>query len=118
MRDLAKKYILVINSSDNEKFIIERLQHNNIIDFFDFVAGKETSLSKIEKFNFILKKYNVTNEEVVFVTDTVGDVVESEKMNIDYLAVTWGVHSEVDFQKRNFKNMTVLNKVSDFYLLL
>lgn len=118
VRDLAKKYILVINSSDNEKFIIERLQHNNIIDFFDFVAGKETSLSKIEKFNFILKKYNVTNEEVVFVTDTVGDVVESEKMNIDYLAVTWGVHSEVDFKKRNFKNMTVLNKVSDFYLLL
>ena len=118
VEDLSTKYILVVNSSDYENHIKERLEHNNILPFFDLIAGKETSTDKVKKFDLILKKYNLTSDQLIFVTDTIGDIYESDKVNIDSIAVTWGVHSRVDFEKQSFdKLIFISDQVDDFYSL-
>ncbi len=116
---LSKKYILVVNSSDSEKFIMERLAYNGILPFFDCIVGKETSVNKIEKFNLILEKYTLLNNEAVFISDTVGDILEADKANIDSIAVTWGVHTRNDFEKFKFNKLNFISdNIEDLYRVL
>ena len=115
---LSKKYLLVINSSDRKNDIIERLRFNNMLDFFDFIAGEEVSKNKTEKFNIILEKYNVSPREVIFITDTIGDIIESDKVGVDSIAVTWGVHSREDFGKQKFSNLIlILDEIDDLKII-
>lgn len=113
VNSLSARYILVVNSSDQEGHIKERLIHNGVYDFFDCVLGKETSTSKIEKFDLILQRYNVLPHQVIFITDTIGDILESDNAGIPSIAVTWGVHSRDDFEATNFKKLTKIIDVME-----
>ena len=114
IESLAKRYILVVNSSGYKKHIEIPLRVSGVLGFFDFVASKEVSQDKIEKFNFILDKYKVTPREVLFVTDTIGDIRDSDRAGIDAVAVTWGVHDRSDFEKQKFKLLVgVIDQVRD-----
>lgn len=119
VKNLSDKYILVINSSDSEIHIKERLGYNAILTFFDFIAGKETSIDKVEKFNIIFAKYGILPNQAIFISDTIGDILESDKVGIDSIAVTWGVHSRTDFEKESFTRLTsIIDRVDDLYTIL
>jgi phosphoglycolate phosphatase len=87
-----KGYILTINTSALEKNCVPLLEYAGIAKLFDYIATKETAVSKVEKFRIIMKKYSVTPEETVFVTDTLGDVREADIAKVPTIAVTWGAH--------------------------
>ena len=40
----------------------------------------------------IVNKYNIKKEEYLLITDTLGDLRESEEAEINSIGVTWGVH--------------------------
>ena len=114
LENLAKKYILVVNSSCYKEHIEIPLRASGVLGFFDFIASKEVSQDKIEKFNFILNKYDVAPGEVLFVTDTIGDIRDSDRAGIDSLAVTWGVHDRSDFEKQRFERLVdIIDMVGD-----
>ena len=114
LESLAKRYILVVNSSGYKEHIEIPLKASGVLGFFDFVASKEVSQDKIEKFKFILDKYKVTQSEVLFVTDTIGDVRDSDRAGIDSIAVTWGVHDRNDFEKQEFQHLIgIIDTVGD-----
>ena len=119
LESLSEKYKLVINSSEYHENIIKRLERNNVLHIFDFIGGKEVSENKIEKFGIILERFGVSSEEVIFITDTIGDISESDKAGIESIAVTWGVHSREDFKKQSFSAMVlVLDDLADITRLL
>ena len=101
IEDLFKKYTLVIISSICEDIINPYLKRNQVSHFFKDVWGYQTETSKIKKFKKFLEKYNVSKEECLFITDTLGDIKEADKVGIDSIGVSWGYHSEETLLKGN-----------------
>ena len=89
-------YTLVINTSadteSTKKFLIK-----NKIDCFDAVYGTEISKDKKVKFEKILDHYEVCGADVLFITDTVGDVLDAKDFGMRTILVTYGYQDESFF---------------------
>jgi len=96
---LAKRYSLGIITSAQEVEIIEYLKNNKIENLFSFVYGVETHKLKSEKFQKVMNRYKVKNEEIIFITDTLGDILEAKKLNIPTIAVDFGYHEKARLKK-------------------
>lgn len=86
---LSEKYILVINSSSTTEQIQNFLNRNNLSDFFHKIYGSEVK-SKKDKFEKIFVDFNVSAKECIFITDTLGDVLEGQEVDIQSIVVFWG----------------------------
>ncbi len=100
-----QNYILVLNTSANIITSIPLLEKANIKTLFNFIATAEISKSKTEKFKMIEEKYNVGKEDLLFVTDSFGDVLEAETAGVPTVAVTWGIHGKEYFNRGTFTNL-------------
>ena len=49
----------------------------------------------------LFDKYNLTSDDCIFVTDTVGDILEANKVNLRSIAVTCGFHEKERLEKVN-----------------
>ncbi len=98
-------YILALNTSAFERNCFAILKENNIFQLFDFIGTAEISESKVEKFKIIEEKYNVSAADLVFVTDTLGDLREADRANVPTIAVTWGVHDKIFFEREQHNNL-------------
>lgn len=92
LKKLKENYKLFIVTSSSDVNIINFLKKEDIFDCFTEILGVEFDKSKIVKFNHILDKYNLKKDDVLFVTDTSGDVLEANKVCLRSVAVTWGFH--------------------------
>jgi phosphoglycolate phosphatase len=119
IKDLIEKLhqtgnILAINSSANEKNCNVLLEKNGIKGCFDFIGVAEVSKSKVEKFKMIEEKYGVSKNNILFVTDTLGDIREADKAGINTIAVTWGAHNTSYFMREPHKNLVkIIDTVAD-----
>jgi phosphoglycolate phosphatase-like HAD superfamily hydrolase len=98
---LSKDYMLFIVSSGGTKNILDYLKNNGIGDLFKEVIGMDIYRSKIDKFNLIFTKYRLISEDCVFVTDTLGDVLEANVLKIRTIAVDFGYHRKDILRKGN-----------------
>lgn len=106
LEDLHKDgFILALNTSSMERNCIPLLEKDGVRNFFDFLGTKEVSRSKVEKFKIIREKYNITNEEMLFITDTLGDIREADEAGVPTVAVTWGVHDRAFFTLEPHHNL-------------
>ena len=64
----------------------------DVLQKFDEVYGREIQGSKIEKINNILCKYGLKKCEVLYVGDTVSDILTCKEIGIDIVAVGYGFH--------------------------
>lgn len=97
--------ILTLNTSAYGTSTVPLLEQSGLIDLFDFVASAEVSKSKVEKFDLIKSKYNLKKEDILFITDTLGDVKEAELADIPTVAVAWGYHDESKFKIEAHENL-------------
>ena len=74
---LAKKYILSVISSMSSGTIISFLEEKGIREYFADVMGYEILRSKAGRINYLLKKYNISPTNAVYITDTAGDINEA-----------------------------------------
>ncbi len=113
--DLHEKgCILIINTSALEKNCLPLLEKVGILNLFDMVATAELSKSKVEKFKIIQKKYKVHGKNVLFITDTLGDLLEAKIAEIPTVAVTWGAHDKSYFDQKNNENLIgIVDSVSE-----
>ena len=100
IRALKKIGSLYIISSTKEQSIHKFLEHNSL-NYFDEVLGFDFHKSKVEKFKYLLKKYNLKPNEVVFVSDTLGDILEANRVNVKTIAVDYGFHEQNRLKKGN-----------------
>lgn len=101
LEQLKEKYELHIISSNSEKILNRYFENNDITHIFNEVLGVETHKSKHEKFLMLLKKHNLKKEESIFVTDTLGDIIEANKVGIKTIAVDFGFHERHRLEKGN-----------------
>jgi phosphoglycolate phosphatase-like HAD superfamily hydrolase len=106
--ELEKDYKLVIISSTLSFPIEEFLDSHDLRSHFDWVMGSDVHKSKVEKIGMVFEKYGATSEDCVFITDTLGDLREAEKMNVESIAVSWGFNSVETLRKG--KHVTVVEK--------
>jgi phosphoglycolate phosphatase len=98
---LAEGHILFIISSGGTKNILDYLSKNGVGEVFKEVVGMDTYRSKIDKFNFLFAKYHFAPSDCVFVTDTLGDILEANTLNIKTIAVDFGYHNKETLSKGN-----------------
>ncbi|MDD3711245.1 MAG: HAD family hydrolase [Patescibacteria group bacterium] len=94
IRYLSDKYSLFIVSSGREDNLNYFLKLGEIDSCFKEVLGCQFSSSKIKKIEYLLDKYSLKKNEVLFITDTIGDLKEAKIAGIESIAVSWGYHHE------------------------
>lgn len=109
---LARDHTLIIVSSANSLIIKKYLKKQGLLEQFDSVLGADIERSKVKKFKTLLKKYKVTLNEIIFITDTLGDIIEARKAGIKSIAVTWGYHTKATLNKSSpYKIITKPSKL-------
>ncbi len=98
---LASNYRLAIISSTNSSFISDFLAKESLSPCFSDILGADIHISKVFKINAILKKYDLSSNEAVLVTDTLGDIKEANECKVRSIAVTWGLHDRAVLEKGN-----------------
>jgi len=93
IKHLASEYILHIVSSNAEAPLLAVLEESGLRACFASVYGMETHRSKVAKFKMILTSAKLDPSEVLFVTDTLGDVREAAVVGISTIAETFGFHN-------------------------
>src|SRR3989344_9384343 len=90
--NLNKRFRLAIVSSSSDSAIKGLLKKENLLDSFSEVFGSDRHESKAEKINDLLVEYSVLSTDAVFITDSLGDILEANEAGVKSLGVTWGLH--------------------------
>jgi len=98
---LSKEYTLGIITSAKECGVNDYLNANKIEKLFSFVYGSETHKIKVEKFKKVLEERQLSVDECIFVTDTLGDILEANKVGMKTIAVDFGYHERERLTKGN-----------------
>ena len=84
--------------------------------FFKKIYGVETDKSKTKKFAILFDEFNLKPEDCIFVTDTLGDLLEGGEIGVRTLAVTWGYHGEM--RLREGEPTKVIHEFSDLAMAI
>lgn len=98
---IGSLFALFVVTSNGEANVAAFLNRNGVGSFFCEILGLETSLGKVEKLRGILSRHNVAPDEVVFVTDTLGDILEANEVGIRTIAVDFGFHDRERLARGN-----------------
>lgn len=94
IRRLSESHVLTIVSSTKSSVIREWLEQYQLAGCFSDIFGEDVSRSKVEKLNMLLERYQLPTSRCLFITDTLGDLREAEKVGMPSIAVTYGWHDE------------------------
>ena len=116
LQELSQNHKLFIITSGSRRNILDYLKNNNVNMLFEEVAGIELHKSKIDKFNFIFKKYNLKQLNCIFITDTLGDILEANSTKIKTIAVEFGYHDKKTLNTgKPFKIVHNFNEILNFF---
>jgi phosphoglycolate phosphatase len=94
LRELKKNHPMIIISSNDTPTIAEALRLYDFNGIFSDILGSDFMLSKKDKILHVIKKYNVTLQDIYYIGDTTGDIKEGKQAGIKTVGVTWGWHSK------------------------
>jgi phosphoglycolate phosphatase len=90
LHKLQEQYKLIIISSTVTSPIKDYLTKHNVAYYFEEIMGVDVHTKKDKKIKIVFDKYNVKEKDCVFVTDTLGDMIEADKMGVPAIGVSWG----------------------------
>ncbi len=94
LESLSKIYELFVISSNSEANLNCYFENNNSADIFRKILWVETHKSKTEKFKMLFEEFDTDNSDIVFITDTLWDIKEANKLYIKTIAVDFGYHEK------------------------
>lgn len=77
---------LFLLTLENKKDVAEIAKHCEVAKYFDEILGGP--VDKITNLQHIIKKYHLKPQEILYVGDMEGDVISSEKLNIQSIGIT------------------------------
>ncbi len=98
---LSKEYQIAIVSSTDSYLINNFLIKENLRKYFSDILGTDVGRNKTIKINSLLEKYNILPENTVFITDSLGDILEGNICGVKSIGVTWGIHDKKNLEKGN-----------------
>jgi HAD superfamily hydrolase (TIGR01549 family) len=90
---LSEKYSIILLSANYKKEIVERLEKENVLEYFVRIDGAEQALEvlkKEDKIKIILDELGVKKEEVLMIGDMDKDYHAAEKARIKSILVEYG----------------------------
>lgn len=100
LSELKRNYRLAIVTS-NYRIAVERFFKDHGITEFDIILSSDVDRRKENKIEILLDKFSINKGQVIFVGDTVSDIVACKNSGIRIIAVTWGYHSKARLKKAN-----------------
>jgi phosphoglycolate phosphatase len=94
LKELGENNVLLIISSNSLyaiEFILSKINFNGS---FDTILGADFMLSKIDKINYAVKKWEIPKGRTYFIGDTAGDIKEAKEAGVKAVAVSWGWHTK------------------------
>lgn len=101
LHTLASKYPLIIVSATIESPIGDYLSKYDLSKYFAEILGRNNGQSKTVKIQDVVTRYGVQAQNVVFITDTLGDLKEANKVGVKTIGVTWGFHQKERLARGN-----------------
>lgn len=98
IEQLKPNYDLAIVSGSPFTSISGYLKKYDFKAQFSTIRGSNKSNNKLIVLRDVLRKKQAKPGKVVWVTDTVGDVLKAETLGIKVIAVTWGLFKKTDFK--------------------
>ncbi|MCB9805570.1 HAD family hydrolase [Candidatus Nomurabacteria bacterium] len=102
IEELSEDFDMVIISSCESSAIRQFLEKHNLLSYFSDILGSDVHFDKSEKIQMVFDKYDYKNTDCIFVTDTVGDILEAKEKEVPSLVVTWGYHRKEHFLNYDF----------------
>ena len=99
IKKLSKKYKLVLISGNFNHIVKSFLRKHGIANCFKLVIGGDKIRSKLKKFKMCKKMLKAKNDEILYITDTVGDLKDGKRMKLLTMATSWGYHSKTELKK-------------------
>lgn len=120
LHKLSSKYILIIVSSATSGLIHDWLSKQEMVHHFEEILGMDVHLSKTKKIKSVFRKHSVGAGSCIFVTDTLGDIKEANKLGVQSLAVTYGFHDEETLLRGNPMGLIkhpqdIIIKIEEFF---
>jgi len=113
LKNLSKENLLfVVTSNDSE--VVKRFFESKNLDLFKEIIGSDIEPSKIKKLTYIKEKY--PNHNYYFFGDTIGDIIEGKKAEVNSVAVLWGWHSKKTLE--DAKPDYMLKRPNDIFKIL
>ena len=85
---------LIVATSKPESFAVEILQHFNLYDYFDFVAGAtmdETRIKKADIIKYALQSCNIFEKSsAIMIGDREHDIIGAKENGLDSIGVLFG----------------------------
>ncbi len=94
LRELKKNHPMIVISSNDTPTITEALRLYDFNGIFSDVLGSDFMFSKKDKILHVIKKYDVTLQDIYYIGDTTGDIKEGKQAGVKTVGVTWGWHSK------------------------
>jgi phosphoglycolate phosphatase len=94
LQEMKKKNILLVISSNDSGTIKEALERFHFGDYFQGILGSDFMLSKKDKMLYAINKHQIALEDIYYIGDTTGDIVEGKLAGVKTVGVTWGWHSK------------------------
>lgn len=101
IKNLARDYILVIVSSSREDWMEKYFEKYNLLECLNMIMGINYGKDKIKKFEDVMGIYKVGPRDCIYVTDTLGDIKDGNKVGIRSIGVDWGYHDQEILLKGN-----------------
>lgn len=106
----AKGYRLGVLTSNQEHIVREFLETHQY-PLFDFIVSEKTLFGKDKALKRILKNFSLDKQHVVYVGDEMRDVVACRRIDVDVIAVEWGLAGPDGFSKST--PTKIISKTSD-----
>lgn len=103
-------------SSCYNKPLKNYLTKYGLINYVSEILGGDIEKSKVKKFIRLLDQFEVKSSQAVFITDTLGDLLEAEKANLPSIGVTFGFHSKDLIEKG--KTIKIAESVEDLHTFI
>jgi phosphoglycolate phosphatase len=111
LKQLSKNYKLIIVSSTPKALISSFFKQHHVLRYFKEILGSDFDKSKVNKINYVLKKYRLPPQNCLFITDTLGDILEAKKCGIKSIAIKGGFHPNSTLRKG--KPLTVVKDMRE-----
>lgn len=116
IKELHKKGIkIAFVSSCYNKPLTNYLIKYGIKNYVDEILGGDIEKSKVKKFLMLFNQFNINPNEALFITDTLGDLIEAEKAGLESIAVTFGFHDRKTLEKgKSLKIFDTVEEMNEF----